>query len=120
MTDKIDPPKTAPMTLSDDDIVEVSRPSRRSAITRVGAFVAAAVFGATALTPGEAEACRRRTGRTDSDPSDGVNRGRTGLTDQDSGDEAQCGRGSRSRSRRRCTDSDSGPGADGVNHGRHC
>lgn len=117
MTDKNDPSQTGPLSLDDSDIVEVERPSRRSAIARVGALVASAVFGAAALTPGEAEACRRRTGRTDSDPNDGVNRGRTGLTDSDSGDEAQCGRGSRSRGRRRCTDSDPN---DGVNHGRHC
>ncbi|MFO0628616.1 MAG: hypothetical protein U0325_23785 [Polyangiales bacterium] len=118
--------KSAPPTLTDDDIVEVERPNRRSALAAIGASVAA-VFGATVLAPSEAEACRRRTGRTDSDPSDGVGRGHTGLTDSDSGDEAQCGRGSRYvaprvRYRRRsgCTDSDSGPGADGVGQGRFC
>lgn len=118
--------KSALPTLTDDDIVEVERPNRRSALAAIGASVAA-VFGATVLAPSEAEACRRRTGRTDSDPSDGVGRGHTGLTDSDSGDEAQCGRGNRYvaprvRSRRRsgCTDSDSGPGADGVGQGRFC
>jgi hypothetical protein len=118
--------KSAPPTLTDDDIVEVERPNRRSALAAIGASVAA-VFGATVLAPSEAEACRRRTGRTDSDPSDGVGRGHTGLTDSDSGDEAACGRGSRYvapriRTRRRsgCTDSDSGPGADGVGQGRFC
>lgn len=119
-------PKSAPPTLSDDDIVEVERPNRRSALTAIGASVAA-VFGATVLMPGEAEACRRRTGRTDSDPSDGVGRGHTGLSDADAGDEAGCGRGRgryvapRIQYRRRgCTDSDSGPGADSPGRGRFC
>lgn len=118
--------KSALPTLTDDDIVEVERPNRRSALAAIGASVAA-VFGATLLAPSEAEACRRRTGRTDSDPSDGVGRGHTGVNDADSGDEAGCGRGGRYvaprvRYRRRsgCTDSDSGPGADGVGQGRFC
>lgn len=117
--------KSAPPTLTDDDIVEVERPNRRSALAAIGASVAA-VFGATVLAPSEAEACRRRTGRTDSDPSDGVGRGHTGLTDSDSGDEAACGRGSRyvaprGRTRRSgCTDTDSGPGQDGAGQGRFC
>lgn len=120
-----DQPKSAPPTLSDDDIVEVERPNRRSALAAIGASIAA-VFGATVLMPGEAEACRRRTGRTDSDPSDGVGRGHTRLTDADSGDEAGCGRGRRyvppPRFRRRsgCTDSDRGPGQDRPGMGRFC
>ncbi len=117
--------KSALPTLTDDDIVEVERPNRRSALAAIGASVAA-VFGATVLAPSEAEACRRRTGRTDSDPSDGVGRGHTGINDADSGDEAGCGRGSRYvaprvRTRRSgCTDSDRGPGQDGVGQGRFC
>lgn len=119
-----DQPRSAPPTLNDDDIVEVERPSRRSALAAIGASVAA-IFGATVLLPGEAEACRRRTGRTDSDPSDGVGRGHTRMTDSDSGDEAGCGRGRRYvaprvRRRRGCTDSDRGPGQDGVGRGRFC
>ncbi len=113
--------KSALPTLTDDDIVEVERPNRRSALAAIGASVAA-VFGATVLAPSEAEACRRRTGRTDSDPSDGVGRGHTGLTDSDSGDEAGCGRGRRYVAPRRsgCTDSDRGPGQDSPGRGRFC
>lgn len=115
-----DSSKPAPPTLTDDDIVEVERPNRRSALAAIGASVAA-VFGATVLKPEEAEACRRRTGRTDSDPSDGVGRGRTGLTDSDSGDEAACGRGRGVVvAPSGCTDRDSGPGADGAGRGRFC
>lgn len=118
-----DKSKPAPLTLSDEDIVSSERPDRRSALSAIGASVAA-VFGAIVLRPDDANACRRRTGRTDSDPQDGVGRGRTGLTDSDSGDEAGCGRGRRTyRSRPRrsgCTDQDSGPGADGVGYGRFC
>lgn len=116
-----DSSRPAPPTLTDEDIVATERPSRRSAIAAIGASVAA-VFGATLLRTEDAEACRRRTGRTDSDPSDGVGRGHTGLTDSDSGDEAGCGRGRRVFRRRRsgCTDSDAGPGADGVGYGRFC
>lgn len=114
MTDTKNP---TPNTLDDQDIVELEPTTRRSALAGVGAFIATAVFGATVLAPAESEACRRRTGRTDSDPSDGVGRGRTGLTDSDSGDQANCGRGSRGRRRRRtCTDSDSGAGSDPPNH----
>ncbi len=117
-----DSSKPAPPTLTDEDIVEVERPTRRSALAAIGASVAA-VFGATVLKTEEAEACRRRTGRTDSDPSDGVGRGRTGLTDADSGDEASCGRGRRVYRRVRragCTDSDRGPGQDRPGYGRFC
>lgn len=114
----------APKTLELSDIEEVERPSRRTALSTVGALLATAVFGAAVTAPSEAEACQRRTGRTDSDPSDGVNHGRTGLTDADSGDAAQCGRGGRrgggGRRRRSCTDRDSGPGADQPGQGRHC
>lgn len=109
-------------SLDPNDIEEVELPSRRSALATVGSLIATAVFGAAISAPSEAEACRRRTGITDRDPSDGVGRGRTGLTDRDSGDEAQCGRGAaRVRpSRRRCTDSDTGRRMDGVGRGRHC
>jgi len=121
MTAKQDPSLKNQGTLDDNDIEEVAKPTRRSALGTVGAVLAGAVFGATALTPGEAEACNRRTGRTDSDPSDGVGRGRTGLTDSDSGDQAQCGRrgaggGGGGRRRRTCTDQDSGQGSDPPNH----
>lgn len=124
MTNKNDP-TVASQSLNPEDIEEVPTTSRRSALAAVGGMVAAAVTGAVVLTPSEAEACRRRTGRTDSDPQDGVGRGRTGLTDSDSGDESQCGRGGRGyrviRTRRRgCTDSDGGRFADGVGRGRHC
>ncbi|MBI5517335.1 MAG: hypothetical protein HY909_26415 [Deltaproteobacteria bacterium] len=101
---KKEAPKT-PKSLDPEDIEEVPQVNRRSALASVGALLAGAVFGAGVLAPSEAEACRRRTGRTDRDPSDGVGRGHTGLTDGDSGDEAGCGRGRRVR-RRRCTDSD--------------
>ena len=117
-----DSSKPAPPTLNDDDIVEVERPNRRSALAAIGASVAA-VFGATMLKAEDAEACRRRTGRTDSDPQDGVGRGRTGITDSDSGDEAGCGRGRRvyrRRVRSGCTDSDRGPGQDSPGNGRFC
>ncbi len=111
-------------SLDAGDIEDVATTSRRSALAAVGATVAA-VTGAVLLSPSEAEACRRRTGRTDSDPQDGYGRGRTGLTDSDSGDESQCGRGGGGyrvvRPRRRsCTDSDGGRFADGVGRGRHC
>lgn len=115
-----DSSKPVPPTLTDEDIVSSERPDRRSAMAAIGASVAA-VFGATLLRPDDAQACRRRTGVTDQDPGDGVGRGHTGLTDADSGDEARCGRGARrTRSRSGCTDSDSGPGQDGVGYGRFC
>ncbi len=113
MTMKKDPSIT-PATLDDSDIEEVASPTRRSAIAAVGAAVAGAVFGATLLTPGEAKACPQRTGRTDSDPNDGVNRGRTNITDSDPSDGVNCGRGRRRA--RTCTDSDSGNGSDPPNH----
>jgi hypothetical protein len=122
MTSKQDPSLKMQGTLDDNDIEEVAKPTRRSALGTVGAVLAGAVFGATALTPGEAEACSRRTGRTDSDPSDGVNRGRTGLTDSDAGrgaDSPGCGRrgaGGGGGRRRTCTDQDSGQGSDPPNH----
>ncbi len=53
--------------LNDEDIQEVTSVDRRGALAAVGATIAA-VFGATVLLPGEAEACRRRTGVTDRDP----------------------------------------------------
>jgi|LNFM01.1.fsa_nt_gb hypothetical protein len=109
-----------PLTLDEDDVTEVENTSRRSAIARVGAIVASAIFGAAVLTPSEAEACNRVTGRTNSDPSDGVNRGRNGITDADPGDGAQCGRGRARRGRRSCTDSDSGAGGDRPGRGRNC
>ena len=115
MAEPNDPTLTTPATLDDSDIEDVSTPTRRSALASVGAVIASAVFGAAVLTPKESEACRRRTGRTDSDPSDGVGRGHTGVTDSDSGDEANCGRGRRGR-RRTCTDQDSGQGSDPPNH----
>lgn len=107
--------------LEEGDIEDVT-PNRRSALAAIGATVAA-VFGAVVTLPGEAEACRRRTGITDRDPSDGVGRGRTRITDSDSGDEAQCGRGGRRGGpvrRRRCTDSDGGRYADRPGYGRRC
>lgn len=120
----------APRSLDDADITTDNTPStRRSALAVVGAAIAAAVFGAVTTAPSEAEACRRRTGITDSDGgryADGVGRGHTGLTDSDSGDEARCGRGGGGggrtvyRRRRSCTDSDGGRFADGVGRGRHC
>lgn len=115
--------KKVSKSLDPNDIEEVELPSRRSALATVGSLIATAVFGAAVSAPSEAEACRRRTGITDRDPSDGVGRGRTGLTDSDSGDEAQCGRGGGGRMRpprRRCTDSDTGRRMDGVGRGRHC
>ena len=120
--------RTAPntLTLTADDITDGPSVGRRSALAAVGALVGAAV-GVVVLAPSEAEACRRQTGRTDSDSgngADGVNRGHTGMTDSDSGDEANCGRGRGGRAAPRrsgnCTDSDSGNGADGAGHGRNC
>ncbi|MBI5517333.1 MAG: hypothetical protein HY909_26405 [Deltaproteobacteria bacterium] len=90
-------------SLLPEDIEDAPKVNRRSALTSVGAVLAGAVFGGAVLAPSEAQACRRRTGRTDADPSDGAGRGRTGVSDSDSGDEAGCGRGPR----RRCSDSDS-------------
>jgi hypothetical protein len=114
MTDKNDSKLTLPNTLEDGDIQDVSNPTRRSALASVGAVVAGAVFGAAVLSPSEAKACPQRTGRTDSDPSDGAGRGRTNVTDADPSDGANCGRG---RGRRRtCTDQDSGNGSDPPNH----
>ena len=90
---------------------------------------AGAAIGIVVLKPEDAEACRRNTGRTDSDGgqyADGVGRGHTSLTDSDSGDESNCGRGGgggRGRPIRRgrgCTDSDGGRYADGVGRGRRC
>jgi hypothetical protein len=109
-------------SLEMSDIEEIDAPSRRSALSTVGALIATAVFGAAVSAPSESEACPRRTGRTDSDPSDGVNRGRTGITDSDTGrraDSPQCGRRS-APAARGCTDSDTGSGADTPGHGRHC
>ena len=113
MTDIKDPTITTQATLDDSDIEDVSNPTRRSAIASVGAVIAGAVFGAAVLSPGEAKACPQRTGRTDSDPSDGVNRGRTNVTDSDPSDGVNCGRGRRTRT---CTDQDSGQGSDPPNH----
>ena len=76
MTSKLDPSLKNQGTLDDNDIEEVAQPTRRSALATVGAVLTGAVFGAAVLTPGEAEACNRRTGRTDSDPNDGAGRGR--------------------------------------------
>lgn len=122
-----DPPKKQPLTLDPADITEVPAVPRRSALASIGALIGAAV-GVVTLKPEDSEACRRRTGRTDSDGgryADGVGRGHTGLTDSDSGDEANCGRGGggggyRRPRRARCTDSDGGRWADGVGRGRHC
>lgn len=114
MIDSKDSTLNSPNTLEDSDIVDVSAPTRRSALASVGAVIAGAVFGAAVLAPGEAKACPQRTGRTDSDPSDGAGRGRTNVTDADPSDGANCGRG---RARRRtCTDQDSGNGSDPPNH----
>lgn len=121
-------PTKKQLTLDPSDITEVAAVPRRSALASIGALIGAAI-GVVTLAPEDAEACRRRTGRTDSDPSDGVGRGHTGLTDSDSGDESNCGRGGgggggrvryRAPRRARCTDSDGGRNADGVNRGRHC
>lgn len=121
-----DPSEKKPITLDADDITEVPSTNRRSALASIGALLGAAI-GVVVLKPEDAEACRRRTGRTDSDGgqyADGVGRGHTGITDSDSGDESNCGRGRGGRvvrSRRRgCTDSDTGRYADGVGQGRHC
>lgn len=123
-----DPSEKKPITLDPDDITEVPSVHRRSALASIGALIGAAI-GVVMLKPEDAEACRRRTGRTDSDGgsyADGVGRGHTGITDSDSGDESRCGRGGGRRGvvtrrrRRRCTDSDGGRNADGVNRGRHC
>ena len=115
-----------PLTLEAGDITDAPMVvGRRSALAAVGALVGAAM-GAVVLAPSVGEACRRHTGRTDSDGgpnADGGGRGHTGLTDGDSnpGDEVNCGRGRRrAPPRSGCTDSDSGPGADGVGHGRRC
>lgn len=122
--------KKATQTLSDDDIQAIA-PSRRSALGAIGAAIATAVVGAVALKPSSAEACRRSTGRNDSDPNDGAGHGRTGVNDHDASDEAACGRGARGntgrsdsdpndaagRGGRRCSDSDPN---DGAGHGRHC
>jgi hypothetical protein len=119
-----DPSEKKPISLDPDDITEVPSSNRRSALASIGALVGAAI-GIVVLKPEDAEACRRRTGRTDSDGgpnADGMNRGHTGVTDSDSGDESNCGRGGGRvvRSRRGCTDTDSGRYADGVGRGRHC
>lgn len=121
-----DPSEKKPITLDPSDITEVPTVHRRSALASIGALIGAAI-GVVLLKPEDAEACRRRTGRTDSDGgryADGAGRGHTGLTDSDSGDESNCGRGGGGRRRGRVrrntgvTDSDSGPGADGVGRGR--
>ena len=125
--DHNDPSEKKPITLDPDDITEVPSVHRRSAIASIGALIGAAI-GVIVLKPEDAEACRRRTGRTDSDGgsnADGVSRGHTGLTDADSGDESNCGRGGGRRPVNRvrargCTDSDSGRYADGVGRGRRC
>lgn len=122
-----DPSAKKPITLDADDITEVPSVHRRSALASIGALIGAAI-GIVVLKPEDAEACRRRTGRTDSDGgryADGVGRGHTGLTDSDSGDESNCGRGGGGRGRpirrgRGCTDSDGGRYADGVGRGRRC
>ncbi len=105
-------------SLSADDIEDVPTASRRTALGAVGGLLAVAVTGAVVLRPSEAAACRRTTGRNDSDPQDGAGHGRTGFNDSDSGDEPACGRPPQRRGP--CTDSDSGRGADGVNRGRNC
>ena len=111
-----DPSEKNPITLDPDDITEVPSVHRRSALASIGALIGAAI-GIVVLKPEDAEACRRNTGRTDSDGgnnADGVSRGHTGLTDSDSGDESNCGRGGgggggrvryRAPRRARCTDS---------------
>lgn len=130
MADQDQPKKQ--LSLDPSEISEVPAVPRRSALASIGALIGAAI-GVVTLAPEDAEACRRRTGRTDSDGgrfADGVGRGHTGLTDSDSGDEANCGRGGgggggggyyrRPRYRARCTDSDGGRYADGVGRGRRC
>ena len=121
-----DPSEKKPITLDPADITELPSVHRRSALASIGVAIGAAI-GVVVLKPEDAEACRRRTGRTDSDGgryADGAGRGHTGLTDSDSGDESNCGRGGGGRrgggrrGRTGATDSDSGPGADGVGHGR--
>ncbi len=126
-------PSKKQLTLDPSDITEVAAVPRRSALASIGALIGAAI-GVVTLRTEDAEACRRRTGRTDSDGgrfADGVGRGHTGLTDSDSGDESNCGRGGggggRYRAppppryrRRGCTDSDGGRYADGVGRGRRC
>ena len=122
-----DPSEKNPITLDPDDITEVPSVHRRSALASIGALIGAAI-GIVVLKPEDAEACRRNTGRTDSDGgnnADGVSRGHTGLTDSDSGDESNCGRGGGGRGRpirrgRGCTDSDGGRYADGAGRGRRC
>ena len=142
-----DPSEKKPITLDPSDITEVPTVHRRSALASIGALIGAAI-GVVLLKPEDAEACRRRTGRTDSDGgryADGVGRGHTGLTDSDSGDESNCGRGGGRRAiaprrgrtgrtdsdpsdgvgrgrgaPRSCTDSDSGSYADGAGRGRNC
>jgi hypothetical protein len=106
---------TAVWTLEEDDIKEVAHASRRTALVAVGAAVASAL-GAILLRSGEAEACRRTTGRSDSDPQDGGGHGHTGINDSDSGDEPGCG-GAPRRRRPHCSDQDPN---DGGGHGRHC
>ncbi len=122
-------PSKKQLTLDPSDVTEVAAVPRRSALASIGALIGAAI-GVITLAPDDAEACRRRTGRTDSDGgrfADGVGRGHTGLTDSDSGDESNCGRGGgggrvryRAPRRARCTDSDGGRYADGVGRGRRC
>lgn len=118
-----DPSEKKPITLDPSDITEVPTVHRRSALASIGALIGAAI-GVVVLKPEDAEACRRRTGRTDSDGgryADGAGRGHTGLTDSDSGDESNCGRGGGGRrrgGRTGITDSDSGRYADGAGRGR--
>ncbi len=111
-------PDAARWTLDPEDIKDEPRGDRRAALTAIGAAFLGAL-GAV-VVPSEAMACRRRTGITDRDPSDGVGHGHTGLNDSDPGDEGGCGRRGGGTASRGCTDSDAGPGADGAGQGRHC
>ena len=71
-------PSKKQLTLDPSDVTEVAAVPRRSALASIGALIGAAI-GVITLAPDDAEACRRRTGRTDSDGgrfADGVGRGR--------------------------------------------
>ena len=111
MTAKNDPSLKTQGTLDDNDIGDVSLPTRRSAPDLGGRRPRGGRVRRRRARARRGEGLSNRTGRTDSDPSDGVGRGRSGITDSDPSDGVSCGRGRRG-GRRTCTDQDSGRGSD--------
>jgi len=105
-------------TLEDGEIVTERRFGRRGALGMLGATVAGAAVASVGMafaSPKQAEA------QSDSDTgryADPAGRGRTGVTDSDGGPNADRVGHGRGRGRTGCTDSDGGQYADPAGNGR--